>query len=120
MRRRAVRWSLLAVLVGGIVFLFVLPGRVWLAQGRRLDGRPSPGHRPDPARTRPSPSGVAQLRSPAYLEQLARQEFGLVMPGEQAYALLPPTTPPTTGSFARSITDPPIVGGASPPAKGVV
>jgi cell division protein FtsB len=95
MRRRAVRWSLLAVLVAGVVFLFVLPGRVWLAQGRAS----TVAHRQDTSLTRENAAlaqRVAQLRSPAYLEQLARQEFGLVMPGEQAYALLPPTTPPTT------------------------
>jgi cell division protein FtsB len=93
--RRAVRLALLAVVVGGIVFLFVLPGRVWLAQGRAS----SKGHRQDSALTRENAAlaqRVAQLRNSAYIEQLARQQFGLVMPGEQAYALLPPTSPSTT------------------------
>jgi cell division protein FtsB len=93
--RRAVRWALLAVLVGGIVFLFVLPGRVWLAQGRASNV----AHRQDSALTRENAAlaqRLAQLHNPGYIEQLARQEFGLVMPGERAYALLPPTSPPTT------------------------
>jgi cell division protein FtsB len=95
MRRAVVRWGLLAVLVGGIVFLFVLPGRVWLAQGRASNV----AHRQDTALTRENTAlaqRLAQLHNPAYLEQLARQEFGLVMPGEQAYALLPRTSPSTT------------------------
>jgi cell division protein FtsB len=93
--RRAVRLALLAALVGGVVFLFVLPGRVWLAQGRAS----SMAHRQDSSLTRENAAlaqQVAQLRNSAYLEQLARQQFGLVMPGEQAYALLPPTSPSTT------------------------
>jgi cell division protein FtsB len=93
--RRAVRLALLAVLVGGIVFLFVLPGRTWLAQGRAS----SVAHHQDSALTRENAAlaqRVAQLRNPAYIEQLARQQFGLVRPGEQAYALLPPTSPSTT------------------------
>ena len=46
--------------------------------------------RPSPRRTPPWPSGSAQLQNTAYVEQIARQEYGLVMPGEQAYAILPP------------------------------
>ncbi len=61
--RRAVRLALLAVVVGGIVFLFVLPGRVWLAQGRASSKAPPPGHRPHPGERRPGPAGrpAAQL-----------------------------------------------------------
>ena len=77
------------------MFLFVLPGRIWLAQGRAS----SNAHRQDSSLTRENAAlaqRVAQLRNSAYIEQLARQQFGLVMPGEQAYALLPPTSPSTT------------------------
>jgi cell division protein FtsB len=98
--RQAVRWALLALVVGVIVFLFVLPGRIWLGQGRAA----TVAHHQDSALTRENAAlakRVAQLRNRAYIEQLARQEFGLVMPGEQAYALLPPTTPPTTAPPPR-------------------
>ena len=38
---------------------------------------------------------AAQLQSNAYVEQIARQEYGLVRPGEQAYGiLLPPRRRP--------------------------
>ncbi len=93
--RRAVRTLLVLVAVAGIVFLFVLPGRIWLAQGRAA----AVAKRQDRALSQENAvlaQQAAQLRSPAYIEQLGRQEFGLVMPGEQAYAVLPATTPPTT------------------------
>ena len=51
---------------------------------------------PSPARTPPCRSGSAQLQSSAYVEQLAREEFGLVMPGEQAYGILLPAATTTT------------------------
>lgn len=98
--RQALRWALVALVVGGILFLFVLPGRIWLAQGRAA----TVAHHQDTSLTRENAAlakRVAQLRSPAYIEQLARQEFGLVLPGEQAYALLPPTTPPTTAQLPK-------------------
>ena len=88
-----------ALVAGGVVFLFVLPGREWLAQGRAANV----AHRQDTALTRENAAltkRIAELRNPSYIEQLARQEFGLVLPGERAYTLLPPTTvpasPPTT------------------------
>jgi cell division protein FtsB len=93
--RRAVRALLVAVTVGGIVFLFFLPGRVWLAQGRAA----ATANRQQTALSRENDAltqRVAQLESSAYIEQLARQEYGLVRPGEQAYGILPPATPPTT------------------------
>jgi cell division protein FtsB len=94
--RRAVRVLLVVVAAGGIVFLFVLPGRVWLAQGRAN----AVAERQDAALTKENAAlakRVAQLQSAAYIEQLAREQFGLVMPGEQAYGiLLPPASTTTT------------------------
>ncbi len=93
--RRTVRALLIAVTVGGIVFLFFLPGRVWLAQGRAA----ATANRQQIALSRENDAltkRVAQLESSAYIEQLARQQYGLVRPGEQAYGILPPATPPTT------------------------
>ena len=36
----------------------------------------------------------------AEVERLARKEHNLVMPGEEAYAMLPSATPPTTAPVA--------------------
>jgi cell division protein FtsB len=93
--RRAVRLSLAAVTLAGIVFLFVLPGRIWLAQNRAE----TTAQRQDASLQRENAAltqEAAQLQSPAYLEQMARAEFGLVMPGEHAYGILPPTATTTT------------------------
>jgi cell division protein FtsB len=93
--RRALRALLLAVTIGGIVFLFVLPGRIWLSQGRAA----STAQRQEAALSAENAAlakRVAQLQSTSYIEQLARQQYGLVKPGEQAYGILPPATEPTT------------------------
>ena len=36
---------------------------------------------------------ISRMRTPAEIERIARRDFGLVFPGEEAYALLP--APPT-------------------------
>jgi cell division protein FtsB len=93
--RRAVRVLVVAVAVGGIVFLFVLPGRTWLAQGRAS----AVAQRQDAALAKENAAlakRVSQLQSSAYIQQLAREQFGLVMPGEQAYGILLPPAPTTT------------------------
>jgi cell division protein FtsB len=92
---RAVRVLLAAVAVGGIVFLFVLPGRTWLAQGHATDV----ARRQDAALSQENAAlgkRVAELQNTAYIEQIARQQYGLIMPGEQAYGILLPTAAPTT------------------------
>jgi hypothetical protein len=93
---------LVAVVVGGIVFLFVLPGRTWLEQGRAMSkaqSQVSALSQENETLTK----RAADLRSTAYVEQLARQEYGLVMPGEKAYGILAPaTTTPTTGPENRA------------------
>jgi hypothetical protein len=93
--RRTVRLLLAAVAAGGIVFLFVLPGREWLGQDRgisRAEHRLSVLSQENAALSK----RARQLESNPYIEQIARQEYGLVMPGEQAYGVLPPA--PTTTS----------------------
>jgi cell division protein FtsB len=98
--RRAVRLLLVMVAVGGLLFLFVLPGRIWLAQGRAA----ATAKRQNAALTRENAAlakRVAQLHNPAYIAQLARQQYGLVMPGEQAYVILPPPTTSTTTPPAK-------------------
>lgn len=37
-----------------------------------------------------------QLQDDEEIERLAREQYNLVMPGEEAYAMLPPPAPPTT------------------------
>lgn len=86
---------LAAVTVGGIVFLFVLPGRIWLAQQRDT----SVAQRQLSVLSHENAilaKRAAQLQNQAYIEQIARQRYGLTMPGEQAYDILPPPATTTT------------------------
>lgn len=93
--RRAVKVGLLAVAVGGILLLFVFPARTLLSQDHALSVARKQGavlaHENAALRHRAS-----QLHSTAYIERIARQEYGLVMPGEKAFAVVPPQAPATT------------------------
>ncbi len=96
---------MVVVAVAGVLLLFVLPGRTWLAQGRAMSAatRQSRALTQENARLA---ARAAQLQSPAYIEQLARQEFGLVMPGEKAYSIVPPVAAPTTTTTTTTTTVP--------------
>lgn len=99
--RRAVWLLVAAVVLAGILLLFILPGRTLLAQDRSLAAarhRSAVLGREDAALTQ----RAAQLKSTAYIEQLARQQYGLVMPGEQAYGIVPPAPSTTTTTVPAS------------------
>lgn len=89
------RILLVVVGVGALVFLFVLPGRTWLQQRQAMS---SAAHRlavlnaENAALTR----RAAQLQDPSYVQQIARQQYGLINPGEQAYGILLPAESTTT------------------------
>ena len=94
------RLLLVAIVAGGILFLFLLPGRTWLDQSRAMSAaqrRASVLAQENAALS----NRVNQLRSTAYIEQVARQQYGLVMPGEKAFGILLPeattTVPPSNG-----------------------
>jgi cell division protein FtsB len=99
--RRAVRILLVAVTVGGILFLFVLPGRTWLSQGRATS---TAQHRASvlSQENQALIKRAAQLQSAAYVEQIARAEYGLAMPGEHSYTILLPEATTTTSLPATS------------------
>jgi cell division protein FtsB len=104
--RTAVRALLVAVVVGGIMFLFLWPARTWLEQSRAMSAAQRRAAVLAQENTALS-NRVAQLRSTAYIEQVARQQYGLVMPGEKAYGILPPTAtttvpPPKSGSASST------------------
>lgn len=84
---------LVSVVVAALMFLFVLPGRTYLAQRQSLAS----------AQTRVKVLSdenaslrqqAAKLQTDAEIERLARQQYGLVKPGEQAFAILPSTKAP--------------------------
>jgi cell division protein FtsB len=98
--RRAVRALLVAVVVGGILFLFVFPARTWLEQGKAIS---TAQHQAEvlAQENQVLAKRSSQLQSAAYLEQIARQDYGLIMPGEQAYNIVLPTATTTTTPPAR-------------------
>jgi cell division protein FtsB len=93
--RGVIRLLVGALVLGGILFLFVLPGRTWLGQERST----ATAQRQLIALTQENATlrrEAAQLQSPAYIEQLARQDYDMVLPGQQLYSILPPTPTTTT------------------------
>lgn len=102
--RTAVRALLAAVVVGGIMFLFLWPARTWLEQSKAM----SAAHRREVVLAQENAvlrNRIDQLRGTAYIEQVARQQYGLVMPGEKAFGILPPaatTTVPTPAAGPTS------------------
>ena len=86
------------------MFLFLWPARTWLEQGKAM----SAAQRREVVLVQENAvlrNRIDQLRSTAYVEQVARQEYGLVMPGEKAFAILPPaatTTVPQPGGGPTS------------------
>ena len=93
--RRAVRTLLVVVALGGLLFLFILPGRTWLQQRSAMSGaerRLNALNAENAALAR----RAAQLQDPAYVQQIARQQYGLVLPNERSYGILLPTVTTTT------------------------
>ncbi|MDP9072564.1 MAG: septum formation initiator family protein [Actinomycetota bacterium] len=74
------------------MFLFVLPGRTYLAQRQSLASAQTRVKVLTDANARLAQS-AARLQTDAEIERLARQQYGLVKPGEQAYAILPSPAP---------------------------
>jgi cell division protein FtsB len=101
--RRTVRTLLVVMAVGGLMFLFVLPARTWLQQ---RGAAAVAAHRLQllQAENATLARRSAQLQDPAYLEQVARQQYGLVRPGERAYSILLPTATTTTTTPSRPPT----------------
>jgi cell division protein FtsB len=106
MSRGRVFSALLAsvMLVAGLV-LFGLPGRAYLSQQRTLTAA-EVRLRVLSAENAKLDQRRQQLQTDAEIERLARQQYGLVKPGEEAYAILPPKPAPAATSAA-----------APPPAK---
>jgi cell division protein FtsB len=96
MRRAA--WPLTAaVILVGLLFLFVFPTRTYIAQRR---GMHDAQQRVEvlSEQNRQLAARVKKLNTDAEIERIAREQYNLVRPGEEAYAILPapqPVTPTT-------------------------
>ncbi|MGQ0617942.1 MAG: FtsB family cell division protein [Acidimicrobiia bacterium] len=92
-RRRRVALPVLGTVVLTVLFLGVYPTRSWLAQRASLDRAE---HQLEALQTENArlDQQVQRLDTDAEIERLAREQYNLVRPGEEAYALLPPPLPP--------------------------
>lgn len=93
--RRLVPFVVLIALIG-VLFVAVFPTRTWLAQKRERTDAVEQLQILD-EQNQILASRVEALQSDEEIERLAREQYNLVKPGEEAYALLPaPSTPTTT------------------------
>jgi cell division protein FtsB len=77
-----------AVAAVGLAFLWLLPARVWLSQRHQL----STAERSIQvlsAQNQKLADRARELGTDAEIERLAREQYGLVKPGEQALEVLP-------------------------------
>ena len=93
--RRAVKVLLAVVVVAAVLFLFGFPVRTLLQQ-RHQTSVAETRSRELAAENAKLTQRAAQLQTSAEIEQIARQEYGLVLPGQSAYAILPPEAAATT------------------------
>ena len=91
--RRAVWPFLVSVAIVGVLFLLVFPARTYLAQRRSLAAAES-RLKVLRSENKALDERAAKLHDDSEIEQLARQQYGLVKPGEEAYAILPAPQPP--------------------------
>jgi hypothetical protein len=89
----------LAVLAG-VGYAFALPTRTYLAQERSIAAERHAVAVLQSEDSRLS-AQVKSLHTNATIEQLARQEFGLVFQGQQAYAVLPAPPAPQPKTSPR-------------------
>jgi hypothetical protein len=95
--RRAV-WPLLgSILLVGVLFAGVFPTRTFLAQ-RTAISRAETQLEVLGQQNRELEARAEELQRDSEIERLAREQYNLVKPGEEAYAVLPPpaSTPTTT------------------------
>jgi len=88
-RSRVFSAVLAAVLLVAAVFLFALPGRDYLSQRRSLNAA-EVKVQVLAAQNAKLDQQRQHLQTDAEIERIAREQYGLVRPGEEAYAILPP------------------------------
>lgn len=102
--RRMLVPLLVSVGLVGVLFVFVFPSQTFLAQ------RTSIARAEDQLRVLGKQNDVltrraAELQRDAEVERLAREQYNLVKPGEEAYAVLPP---PVTATVPEPAPDAPV------------
>ena len=91
--RRAQAWLLVSVTaLVGVLLLAGFPARAWLAQRGERERVAATVHDLT-AENRRLEERVRRLETDAEIERLAREDYNLVRPGEEAFAILPGASP---------------------------
>jgi cell division protein FtsB len=80
---------IIVVLLVGVLFVGVYPTQTYLRQRDELDDRQAQFDELE-ATNAALDERVDDLNDPAQLELMARRDHGLVRPGEEVYAVVPP------------------------------
>jgi cell division protein FtsB len=99
-QRAGIAAAALALL--GVLALAVFPTQAYLAQRRHHDDLAAQAAELE-ATNQQLRDRAAQLQTDDEIERLARLQYHLVRPGEEAYVILPDDTPPTTASPAPPV-----------------
>ena len=83
--------SLVTAVVIGALFVLVFPTRAFIDQRSAIASSKRELAEVE-AEVASLNADVDRLRTPTEIERLARERFGLIIPGEQAYVLRPPQT----------------------------
>ena len=97
-RRRLIGAGLVAI---GMLFLAVFPARTYLDQ-RHQRQQVTAEIRATDATNKKLEQRVKSLNTDAEIERLAREQYNLVRPGEEAYAILPSRQPPPAANPATT------------------
>jgi cell division protein FtsB len=97
---RVAAWGAAIVAVAVVLLVFVFPTRTYLSQRHQLALTADELHLLDQQNAQLS-AQVARLQTDAEIERIAREQYHLVRPGERAFGILPPSTPPTTAAPVR-------------------
>ncbi len=105
-RRRARAWLLVSVTaLLGVVLLAGFPARAWIAQRHERE-RTAATLRDLAAQNRRLEDRARLLQTDAEIERLARKDYNLVRPGEEAFAILPRPGPAGVPARAPEIEEP--------------
>jgi cell division protein FtsB len=83
-----------------VLFIAVFPARTYLDQHRQRQEVLAKIKAAD-ARNRTLETRIRTLHTDAEIERIAREQYNLVRPGEEAYAILPTRQPPAGAAPAK-------------------
>ena len=92
---RSARLAVASLVFVAMMFLFVFPTRAYLAQRRQVN-EVQHSVQVLHAQNAQLAREAERLQTPAEIERLARSQFNMVFPGEQAYNVVPPQGVATT------------------------